>query len=184
MGFFLQSAYTHSLYLSHTSSPLRRSPRSPAREAVVLVTPPSPARATTPRRATTPTRRSPTKRFQSPRGRKSPRFHLNRDGMALRPSPKKTITLEGSVFTSPKTGELKITPLTSPAVDREFTPGFKPPQGARIEAIARQLAQSTGVSRKRQREEDVGVAELQGLRKRACYEEEVVPETPEKPVTR
>ena len=62
---------------------------------------------------------------------------------------------------------------------KEYTPGFKPPRGARIEAIAQQLAQSTGVSRKRRRD-----AVCEGVSKRARYEDDFVPETPEKAVTR
>lgn len=163
-------------------SPESQSPRrSPRGDAVILVTPPSPSQPTTPQNRTTPTRALPAKRLQSPRGRRSPRLHLSTNGITLRPSPQKTITLQAGSFSSPKTGELKITPVKGGAVgQREHTPGFRPVKGSRIEAIAQQLSKSSGVSRKRQRE----MGSEQVSRKRARYDEEFVPETPEKPVTR
>lgn len=177
--------------------------RSPRRDAVMFITPPftprktSSSSATPVKESTPPGRRSPGKQVfpasLSPRGRKSPRFAMTRVGVALRPmvdsSPRKKITLNGSSYTSPKMGQLRITPIAdSPKASqngpkKEYTPGFKTPtKAARVEAIADRLSSrvnSSLVSRKRTR----STSEDESPAKKACLERvqgEVVPETPEK----
>lgn len=122
--------------------------------------------------------------------------------MALRPKvespPRKTITLNGSTFVSPKMGELRITPIgDSPkgtstphtVLGKEYTPGFKTPvspaKAARIEAIASRLSNRVNspiASRKRTRSSS---DDEDSPAKKVCLEavkNEVVPETPEKPL--
>ena len=185
--------------------------RSPQHDTVLLITPPFTPHKTrspkTPMKQVTPVRQSPVRQaapsILSPRGRKSPRFALSRVGVALRPKvespPRKTITLRGSTFTSPKMGELRITPVAdSPkatstpqfVLGKEYTPGFRTPisshgKAARIDAIAARLSNhvsSPAASRKRTRSSsEVDGSPVKKVRLEAV-QDEFVPETPEKPL--